>query len=222
MPTSGRTCSRPSTSSRASRGCTRRSRSWSARSAAGRTSDAVLIARRLLLAVFALLLAVDGAQARPWGWLGVRIRDLSEQEMEDISRRHGIREGFGVLIVEVMADTPAARAGMKNGDLVVAFNERPVVDSRMLQRLIASAPLAEEATVTVLRPEIGRRAITVRLALMPADVAGDRVAAEFGFLVRDPGAEGELGGRRPVGAAPSVSVVAKGSRAEEAGLRVGD
>jgi S1-C subfamily serine protease len=142
--------------------------------------------------------------------------------MEDISRRHGLREGFGVLIVEVMADTPAARAGLKNGDLVVAFNGRPVVDTRMLQRLIASASLGDEAKVTVLRPETGRRALTVQLAAMPPDVAGDRVAAEFGFLTREPVPEGEPA-RRLVGlVVPSVSVVARGSSAEEAGLRVGD
>jgi S1-C subfamily serine protease len=177
---------------------------------------------RPLAAACALLALVSAADARPWGWLGVRIRDLSEQEMEDISRRHGLREGFGVLIVEVMADTPAARAGLKNGDLVVAFNGRPVVDTRMLQRLIASASLGDEAKVTVLRPETGRRALTVQLAAMPPDVAGDRVAAEFGFLTREPVPEGEPA-RRLVGlVVPSVSVVARGSSAEEAGLRVGD
>ena len=175
-----------------------------------------------VLVVAWLLLATATADARPWGWLGVRIRDISEQEMGDISRRHGIRAGFGVLIVEVMADTPAARAGVKNGDLVVAFNGRPVVDSRMLQRLIASSPLTEEADLTVLRAETGRRGLTVRLAVMPPDVAGDRVAAEFGFLVREAGAEPERAGSRPTGSAPSVSVVARGSSAEDAGLRVGD
>jgi len=177
---------------------------------------------RPLAAACALLALVSAADARPWGWLGVRIRDLSEQEMEDISRRHGLREGFGVLIVEVMADTPAARAGLKNGDLVVAFNGRPVVDTRMLQRLIASASLGDEAKVTVLRADTGRRALTVQLAAMPSDVAGDRVAAEFGFLIREPASEAEPAGRRPAGIVPSISVVARGSSAEEAGLRVGD
>ena len=51
------------------------------------------------------------AGARPWAWLGVRIRDLSEQEMDEIAKRHGIREGFGVVIVEVMEETPAAAGG---------------------------------------------------------------------------------------------------------------
>ena len=39
--------------------------------------------------------------------------------MDEISSRHGLREGFGVFIVEVMEGTPAQTAGLKNGDLVV-------------------------------------------------------------------------------------------------------
>ncbi|MBI2494061.1 MAG: PDZ domain-containing protein, partial [Candidatus Rokubacteria bacterium] len=74
------------------------------------------------------------ADARPWAWLGVRIRDLSEQEMEEIAAKHGIREGFGVVIVEVLEGTPAASAGLRNGDLVVAFEDRPVTETRLLQR----------------------------------------------------------------------------------------
>ena len=68
-----------------------------------------------------MALAVSAADPVQWAWLGVRIRDLSEQEMDEIATRHGIREGFGVVIVEVMEDTPAEKAGMQNGDLVVAF-----------------------------------------------------------------------------------------------------
>src|SRR3990172_7640529 len=108
-------------------------------------AQSVMIRRRLLpyVVVAALALPVV-AQAVTWGWLGVRIRDLSEQEMEEISTRHGIREGFGALIVEVLKDTPAARGGLKKGDLVVAFRARLVVDPRGLQRLVAAPPAGQE------------------------------------------------------------------------------
>src|SRR5215468_2285532 len=108
-------------------------------------------------ALLALLLVLGAAQpAWAWGWLGVRIRELSEQEMEDISRKYGPREGFGALIMEVMKDTPAERAGLKTGDLVVAVRERPVVDTRTLQRLVAATPAGETLALTVLRPGAGR------------------------------------------------------------------
>lgn len=170
-----------------------------------------------------LLLAAGVAEARAWSWLGVRIRDLSEQEMDELATKHGIREGFGVVIVDVMEGTPAARAGLKSGDIVVSFDDRPVTETRELQRMIARGPVERDARLTVLRAE-GRRALSVRLVQMPRAVAGERVAAEYGFILREPdGAQPELGGRRPAGsAAPVVSLVVKDSAAARAGLEVGD
>lgn len=139
----------------------------------------------------ALTCAAQAATA--WGWLGVRIRDLSEQEMEDISKRFGMREGFGAVIVEVIKETPAARAGLRNGDLVVAFRDRPVVDTRGLQRAVASTEVGETVRLTVLRQD------------------------EEAVL----GGQPELGGARP-SPVPSVAAVVPRTRAERAGLQVGD
>lgn len=174
------------------------------------------------LCTFALIaLMTAAAEARSWAWLGVRIRDLSEQEMDDIAARHGIREGFGVVIVEVLEGTPAARAGMKSGDVVVAFDNHPVTETRVLQRMIAAAPTERESGLTVLRAE-GRRQLAVRLAPMPREIAGDRVAAEFGFVLREADGQGEPGGARPPAGIPTVAVVLRGGRAEKAGLEAGD
>jgi serine protease Do len=141
--------------------------------------------------------------------------------MEDISKRFGLREGFGAVVVEVIQETPAAAAGIRPGDLVVAFRDRPVVDTRSLQRAIASAAVGETVKLTVLRREEGRHPVEVKLAAMPEAVAADRVAAEYGFLVRVPEGQPEPGGVRPP-AAPSVAAVLPRSRAERAGLQVGD
>jgi len=165
--------------------------------------------------VVLLLLAALPSTAAPaqWAWLGVRIRDLSEQEMDEISSRHGLREGFGVFIVEVMEGTPAQTAGLKTGDLVVAFEERPVTETRVLQRFIASSAPGKDVHLTVLRAE-GRRRFGVRLAAMPRAVVGERVGAEFGFVVREP----EAG----ASSALAVSVVVPKSAADRAGLEAGD
>lgn len=185
---------------------------------------------RLVLGALALLAclvaaAPGGDAAARWGWLGVRIRDLSEQEMNEISQRHGIREGFGVMIVEVMKETPAETSGLRDGDVVVGFRDRPVVDTRTLQRLISRAGVGETVQLTVLRREVGRRPIAVQLAPMPEPVAAERVSAEFGFLVRDPEVGPGTGpgtGARAPGSVPAVAAVFRGSRAEAAGLKVGD
>jgi serine protease Do len=169
----------------------------------------------------ALLLAAPSAEARSWSWLGVRIRDLSEQEMDDLAGKHGIREGYGVMIVEVMDGTPALRAGMKNGDIIVAFDDRPVTDTRMFQRLVAAGPVEREARLTVLRPE-GRRALPVRLVAMPRAIAGERVAAEFGFILRDADAPSDSRAPRASGAAPIITLVIRGSAADRAGIETGD
>jgi serine protease Do len=181
----------------------------------------------ILLGLLVVALSVGIApavvvEATPrWGWLGVRIRDLSEQEIEEISRRHGLREGFGAVIVEVMKETPAEASGLRTGDLVVAFQGRPVVDTRTLQRYVASASVGETISLTVLRREEGRRRLSVRLGLMPSPIAAERVAAEFGFLLRQPEPQSEPAGGR-ASAVPSVAVVLQGSRAAAAGLQVGD
>jgi serine protease Do len=178
--------------------------------------------RRATLGVLVLmLLLAAAAEARSWSWLGVRIRDMSEQEMHEISARHGIREGFGVVIVEVMEGTPAARAGLRNGDIVVALNDRPVTETRLLQRLIGAASTDVETRVTVLRQE-GRRPLAVRLAAMPREIVGERVAAEFGFALREVEVPGEPAGTRTGAGAPTVATVLRGGAAEKAGLEVGD
>jgi len=173
---------------------------------------------RAAIALVLLLLTADLAHAaHPWAWLGVRIRDLSEQEMDELSKRHGIKEGFGVVIVDVLEESPALRAGMKNGDIVVAFNDRPVTDTRLLQRLIASSAPDSDVRLVVLRTE-GRRAVPVRLVTMPREVAGERVAALFGFALREPREqEGAAGSSAPV-----VGAVEKSGIAERAGLVAGD
>lgn len=178
-----------------------------------------MITRRLALALLVVLsLVTDAVAARPWAWLGVRIRDLSEQEVDEVTVRHGIKEGFGVVIVDVLDETPAARAGLRRGDIVVALNGRPVTETRLLQRLIASAPPDSEVRLVVLRRGEGRQAVPVRLMTMPREVAGERVAALFGFALREPPPDDAP---RGVGT-PVIAAVERGGAADRGGMRSGD
>ena len=60
-----------------------------------------------------------------------------------------------MLIIEVMEGTPAEKAGLKNGDLVVAFEDRPVTETRLLQRLIASAGPGRELPEPLVAMSLG-------------------------------------------------------------------
>src|SRR5262249_10484650 len=164
-----------------------------------------------------VLLSTGVAAGEQWGWLGVRIRDLTEQEMEEIAKKVGVREGYGVLISQVMKDTPAEVSGLKEGDLVVAIDGRPIVETRALQRLVGATPAGRELSVVVLR-ERDRQEVRIRVGTMPAEAVADRVVFEFGFYIRD-AAEDRTPGTPSV---PVVAGVAERSAAAQGGLRAGD
>jgi len=183
-----------------------------------------LLRLALCLAVVLFLDAPASADLPNWGWLGVRIRDLSEAEMEEISIRHGLREGYGAAIVEVLSDTPAARAGLRSGDLVVAVQEQPVVEVRALQKRVGAWKIGEELSLTVFR-EGRRQIVKARVGRMPPEMVAERVTAEFGFGLRNQRAE-ELAGVPVAGTTRSENFVVlgvlPGSPADRAGLRAGD
>jgi len=102
---------------------------------------------------------------------------------------------------------------------VVAFEYRPVTETRLLQRLIASAGPGPDVRLTILRAE-GRRRLDVKLASMPRSVVGDRIGAEFGFVLREP--DTAAPSALSVGTLPTVAVIVPRSPADRAGLQVGD
>jgi serine protease Do len=166
-----------------------------------------------------LLLASGAAAGEQWGWLGVRIRDLTEQEMEEIAKKLGVREGYGVLIAQVMPETPAEAAGLRDGDLIVAIDGRPIVETRALQRLVGATVAGREIALVVLR-ERSRQELRARVGRMPPEIVADRVAYEFGFFVAE-----DRGAAAPPAAGPRVPVVAsvaEQSSAARGGLLAGD
>jgi serine protease Do len=172
------------------------------------------------VSALALLLLASGAPAgEQWGWLGVRIRDLTEQETEDLSKKLGIREGYGVLIAQVMKETPAEAAGLRDGDLVVAIDGRPIVETRALQRLVGGTPAGREIALVVLR-ERNRQELRLRVGRMPPEIVADRVAFEFGFFIRDVAEDRAAAVPEP--RVPVVAGVAERSSAARGGLLAGD
>jgi serine protease Do len=124
-----------------------------------------------------------------------------------------------VLIAQVMKETPAEAAGLRDGDLVVAVDGRPIVETRVLQRVVGATPAGRDIALVVLREQV-RRELRVRVGRMPPEVVADRVALEFGFYVRDT-SEGQTA--TPVESrVPVVAGVAERSSAARGGLLAGD
>ena len=57
----------------------------------------------------------------------------------------------GVLVASVEADSPADRAGVQEGDVIVGFDEQPVPDIDVLHRLLAEKPVGVAVPLTLLR-----------------------------------------------------------------------
>ena len=157
------------------------------------------------------------------GWLGVAIQRISP----DLLKAFNLDDTHGALVADVMSDGPAAKAGLRRGDVIVGFNGHKVQDSTELPRLVATIAPGTKVSVDVLRS--GKKlTIPVTLGtlaeekeasakLQPSDVEeslGLHVETITPDLVRS------LRLDNPKGVV--VSQVAPDSPAAEAGIRRGD
>jgi serine protease Do len=81
------------------------------------------------------------------GWLGVRIQEVDK----DLADSLGLKEPKGAIISEVLADGPAAGAGLKVADAIVKVNDKKIDDPRDLQRTIADLPAKSDVDLTIWR-----------------------------------------------------------------------
>ena len=146
------------------------------------------------------------------GRLGVAAQDLTP----DLAAAFGISERGGAVVAQVGADTPASRAGLKVGDVIVGVNGRAIRDAAGVRNAVGLVRVGSEVVIEVLRD--GRR-----LSLQARVESGERAALE-----------GERVDRRLAGAlfavvelkggaaAVAVAKVTPGTPAARAGLRRGD
>jgi serine protease Do len=81
------------------------------------------------------------------GYLGVYIQDLTPQ----LAKEFGLKERGGALIGGVPPNTPAAEAGLHEGDVVTEFNGRKVPDSRQLRLWVSQTPPKTKVALKVIR-----------------------------------------------------------------------
>ncbi|MCB2231740.1 PDZ domain-containing protein [bacterium] len=89
----------------------------------------------------------DAYRMEPRGYLGVQIDDLSPQ----LGEYFGVEKARGALVTEVEKDSPASKAGLKAGDVIVSLDEETVYDSRDVTDLIREKKKGDQVAVTVVR-----------------------------------------------------------------------
>jgi serine protease Do len=87
----------------------------------------------------------NGKVAR--GWLGVQIQPVSQ----DIADSLGLKDAKGAIVDKAEKDSPAAAAGVKDGDVITAVNGEAVSDSRDLARKVAALGPKKDVDLTIVR-----------------------------------------------------------------------
>lgn len=81
------------------------------------------------------------------GYLGVKVQMLNT----DLAEGLGLKEPVGALVAEVTEDSPAEKAGLKEGDVILRFNGKAVDEMNDLPKLVAATPLGQRVPLELLR-----------------------------------------------------------------------
>jgi serine protease Do len=160
------------------------------------------------------------------GWLGVSIQPVTPE----LAKQFQLPDTSGVLVSDVVAGSPAARAGIATGDVVLAYNDKPIDSPGLLRNLVASTEVGSEVKLTLLR-DGERRTVGVRIDEQPKEARaegqpqapGEESGGLAGVEVRDltPEISQQLG-LPPQMQGVVISGLDPSSAAAEAGLQPGD
>jgi serine protease Do len=81
------------------------------------------------------------------GYLGVQVGELKPE----VAAQLGVKGHVGVVVSRVYEKTPAAKAGIEEGDVILSVAGKEVRDARELQRIIGSAPIQKPIPVKIVR-----------------------------------------------------------------------
>lgn len=95
-------------------------------------------------------------------WLGIRIQEVTPA----LAKSFGMDETYGALVTEVVDESPAARAGIVSGDIVLEFNQKKIRSSDQLPWLVSTSGTATDVNLRVLRNSKKKR-IAVRMEELP-------------------------------------------------------
>ena len=155
-------------------------------------------------------------------WLGVSIQQVTPE----LAKTLGLSEPRGALVADVVADSPAEKAGMKQGDVITEFDGKGVKSSHDLPRIVADTPVGKSVAMKVLRDGKETTMHTTLGVLDEERLAsrsgGAPARGKLGMALQDitPEMAQGLGLKEPRGVV--VTQIEPGSPAEAAGLQVGD
>ncbi len=86
------------------------------------------------------------------GWIGIGVQDLTPE----LAKSLGLASTEGVLVADVTKGSPAEHAGIKNGDVITAFQGKAAQDSSTLRNDVATASVGEDAKITIRRSGAAR------------------------------------------------------------------
>ncbi|MBI3127945.1 MAG: DegQ family serine endoprotease [Candidatus Tectomicrobia bacterium] len=158
------------------------------------------------------------------GFLGVSIQSVNETMAKSL----GLKEQRGAIVASVVDDSPAAKAGIRRGDVITSLNEQKIEKARDLSRIAADLKPGTAVRVAVLRA--GKPlALTVTMGRMPDEEqmvarapARENITSSLGIQVQDltPDIARQVGVRTRSGVV--ITNVTQGSPAAQVGLQRGD
>ena len=98
------------------------------------------------------------------GWLGVQIQPITSGIAESL----GLKSSHGALVDEAQANSPAAEAGVKSGDVITSVDGKPIEDSRELARQIAALAPGSSVKLDLIRKGESKT-LAVKLGTMPSN-----------------------------------------------------
>ncbi len=102
------------------------------------------------------------------GYLGMTIADVTDE----IREAFDLPEARGALVQSVTPDKPAAKAGIRNGDVIIEVDGKPIRNNRELIDTISYLPVGTEVKIALIR-DGKRQVVTARTAERPPDGEGD-------------------------------------------------
>lgn len=114
------------------------------------------------------------------GWLGVVIQNVTRELAESF----GLSKPQGALVSRVMPESPAAKAGIQTGDVILKFNGKPISTSSSLPPLVGRTKVGDSVPVQVMRNK-KKETLQVKIEKLADEEGPVKVGGKPGRLVDD-------------------------------------